>query len=116
MTDDPEVIDMLNAIIDRVRKLGWLEFTNQEEDALRLKLIIAEYLEKLINELPLASTGATMAVAAMPTSNPLYEELVRVRAKIEKLIELERIPEEVPPPTPTISRLPVTDRLIVYSA
>jgi len=116
MTDDPEVIDMLNAIINRVRKLGWLEFTNQEEDALRLKLIIAEYLEKLINELPLASTGATMAVAAMPTSNPLYEELVRVRAKIEKLIELERIPEEVPPPTPTISRLPETERLIVYSA
>jgi len=117
MTNDAEVINMLEAIIDRVRKLGWLEFTNQEVDALRLKLVIAEHLEKLINELPLASAGATTAVAAMPASNPLYDELVRVRAKIEKLIEMERgVLEPVPPPPPTISRLPEADRLLVYSA
>jgi hypothetical protein len=85
MTTDSEVIDAIDAIIDMVRKLGWLEFTNQEDDALRLKYIIAEQLEKLINELPLASTGMTTALAAMPESNPLYAELVRVRAKIDRL-------------------------------
>ena len=117
MTTDSGVIDGIDAIIDLVRKLGWLEFTNQENDALRLKYIIAEQLEKLINELPLASTGMTTAVAAMPESNPLYAELVRVRAKIDRLIALETPPLEItPPPPPTISRVPETERLIVYSA
>jgi hypothetical protein len=117
MTTDSGVIDKIDGIIDTVRKLGWLEFTNQEDDALRLKYIIAEQLEQLINELPLASAGMTTALAAVPESNPLYEELVRVRAKIDRLIALETPPAEItPPPPPTISRVPETERLIVYSA
>jgi hypothetical protein len=116
MTTDGEVIAGIDGIIDSVRKLGWLEFTGQDEDALRLKNIIAEQLEQLINELPLASAGMTTALAAMPESNPLYEELVKVRAKIDRLIALETVPEAVPPPIPTISRVPETERLIVYSA
>jgi len=117
MTTDQGVIDEIDGIMDAVRKLEWLEFTNQEEDALRLKYIIAEQLEKLINELPLATAGMTTAVAAVPASNPLYEELVKVRAKIERLIELETPSLEITPvPPPTISRVPETERLIVYSA
>lgn len=117
MTTDQGVIDEIDGIMDAVRKLEWLEFTNQEEDALRLKYIIAEQLEKLINELPLATAGVTTAVAAVPASNPLYEELVKVRAKIERLIELETPSLEITPvPPPTISRVPETERLIVYSA
>jgi hypothetical protein len=41
-------------------------------------------------------------VATIPESDPLYEELVRVRAKIDQLIELETLPLEVTlvsPPT-----------------
>lgn len=117
MTTDSEIIEGIDGIIDMVRKLGWLEFTNQGDDALRLKYIIAEQLEKLINELPLASAGVTTAAAAIPESNPLYEELVRVRAKIDRLIELETPSLEITPvPPPTISRVPTTERLIVYSA
>jgi hypothetical protein len=116
MTTDEGVTGKLNGIIDSVRKLGWLEFTNQEQYALRLKYSIAETLEGLINELPLVTAGATTALAAMPESNPLYEELVRVRAKIERLIALETPLEAVPPEPPTISRVPETERLIVYSA
>jgi len=56
-------------------------------------------------------------VAAMPEANPLYEELVEVYGKIERLIALETPPAEItPPPPPTISRVPETERLIVYSA
>jgi hypothetical protein len=117
MTTDEGVIDEIDSIIDAVRKLAWLEFTNQGDDALRLKNIIAEQLEKLINELPLATAGMTTAVAAVPESNPVYEELVRVRAKIDRLIELETPSLEITPvPPPTISRVPETERLIVYSA
>ena len=115
-TTDEGVVKQIDGIIDTVRKLGWLEFTNQEQTALRLKYALAENLENLINELPLASTGMTTALAAASESNPLYEELVEVRAKIERLIALETIPEAVPPPPPTISRVPETERLIVYSA
>jgi len=117
MTTDQGVIDEIYAIIDMVRKLGWLDFTNQEDGALNLKRAIAERLEKLINDLPLATAGMTTAVAAVPASNPLYEELVRVRAKIDRLIELETPSLEITPvPPPTISRVPETERLIVYSA
>jgi hypothetical protein len=115
-TTDEAVIKQIDGIIDTVRKLGWLEFTNQEQNALRLKYTLAGNLENLINELPLASTGMTTAVAAIPESNPLYEEIVRVRAKIERLIALETGPEAVPPPPPTIRQVPETERLIVYSA
>jgi hypothetical protein len=116
LTTDEGIIKQIDGIIDTVRKLGWLKFTNQEENALRLKYAIAENLENLINELPLASTGMTTALAATPESNPLYDEVVKVRAKIERLIALETIPEAVPPPPPTISQVPETERLIVYSA
>ncbi len=117
MTTDQGVIDEIDGIMDAVRKLEWLEFTNQEEGALSLKRAIAERLEKLINDLPLATAGMTTAVAAVPASNPLYEELVRVRAKIDRLIELETPSLEITPvPPPTISRVPETERLIVYSA
>jgi hypothetical protein len=115
MTTDSGVIDEIDGIIDAVRKLNWLEYTNQGDEALRFKRAIAERLEKLINDLPLASPGMTTAAAV--ESNPLYEELVRVRAKIDRLISLETPPLEVTPLTPpTISRVPETERLIVYSA
>ena len=114
-TDDPEIIEYLDAIINRVRNLQWVELSASAKDALAAKHSIAKLIEQLINELPLASAGATTAAAA-PVGNPLYEELVKIRAKIEKLIELETPPEEVPPPPPEISRLPETERLIMYSA
>ena len=116
LTDDASIQEQIDDFINRVKKLGWLEFTGQEEDALKLKYIIAEQLERLINELPLATAGMTTATAAAPVSNPLYEELVRIRAKIERLIYLETVPEELPPPPPTLSRPPDMERLIVYSA
>jgi hypothetical protein len=116
MTTDEGVIGQINGIIDMVRKLEWLEFTDQEDTALRLKKIIAENLEQLINELPLTVAGATTALAAATEANPLHEELVRVRAKIERLIALETPLEAVPPEIPTLSRVPETERLIVYSA
>ena len=116
MTSDSGVLGEIGAIVDMVRKIDWLEFTNQAEDALSLKYAIAERLETLINELPLASPGTATTLAALPAANPLYEELVRVRAKIDKLIAMETLPEAVPPPPPTLSRTPETERLIIYSA
>lgn len=116
LTDDASIQEQIDDFINRVKQLGWLEFTGQEEDALRLKYIIAKQLERLINELPLAAPGMTTATAAAPVANPLYEELFRVRAKIERLIDLETVPGEIPPPPPTISRPPDMERLIVYSA
>ncbi len=116
MSDDDSIHSQIDNIIDMVRKLKWLELTNQTEDALRLKYIIAESLERLINELPLASTGMTTSLAAMPESNPVYEELVRVRAKIERLIVMETPSAEITPLQPAIPELQRTERYIVYSA
>ncbi len=112
----PEIIDFLDAIINRVRNLEWVEFSASAADALEAKYAIAKLIEELINELPTASAGATTAVAAVPSANPLYEELVRIRAKIERLIILETPPEELPRPIPEIARPPDMERLIVYSA
>ena len=115
-TNDPEIVDFLDAIINRVRNLEWVEFSASAADALEAKYAIAKLIEELINDLPIASAGATTAVAAVPSANPLYEELVRIRAKIEKLIVLETPPEAVPPPPPEIAQPPDMERLIVYSA
>ncbi|MBE9478316.1 MAG: hypothetical protein IMY81_03615 [Chloroflexi bacterium] len=115
-TNAPEIIDFLDAIINRVRNLEWVEFSASAADALEAKYAIAKLIEELINELPIASAGATTAVAAVPSANPLYEELVRIRAKIERLIILETPPEELPRPIPEIARPPDMERLIVYSA
>jgi len=115
-TNDPGIIDFLDAITNRVRNLEWVEFSASAADALEAKYAIAKLIEELINELPIASAGATTAVAAAPSANPLYEELVRIRAKIERLIILETPPEELPRPIPEIARPPDMERLIVYSA
>jgi len=115
-TNDAEILDFLDAIINRVRNLEWVEVSASAEDALEAKYAIAKLIEELINELPVASAGATAAVAAAPSENPLYEELVRIRAKIEKLIAMETPPEAVPPRPPEIERPPNMERQIVYSA
>ncbi|MDD5509559.1 MAG: Ig-like domain-containing protein [Dehalococcoidales bacterium] len=115
-TDDQEILDFLDAIINRVRNLEWVEFSGSAEDALETKYTIAKLIEELINELPIASAGTTAATAAAPSDNPLYEELVRIRAKIEKLIAMETPPEAVPPRPPEIERPPHMERQLVYSA
>jgi hypothetical protein len=115
-TDDPGILEFLDKIINRVRNLEWVEFSSSAEDALEAKYAIAKLIEELINELPIASAGATTAVAAVPSANPLYEELVRIRAKIERLIIIETPPEDLPTPIPEIARPPDMERLIVYSA
>jgi hypothetical protein len=115
-TNDPEIVKFLDAIINRVRNLEWVEFSSSVEDALEAKYAIAKLIEELINELPIASAGAAAATAATPSDNPLYEELVKIRAKIERLIILETPPEAVPPPPPEIERPPDMERLIEYSA
>ena len=96
-TNDPEIIQYLDAIINRVRNLEWVEFSASPEEALAAKHNIAKLIEDLINELPLASAGAATAVAAAPVGNALYAELVEIRGKIEKLIILETPLEAVPP-------------------
>jgi hypothetical protein len=115
-TGDTEIIEFLDAIINRVRNLEWVEFSASPEDALEAKYAIAKLLEELINELPIASAETTATVAAAPSANPLYEELVKLRAKIERLIVIETPPESVPTPPPEIERPPNMDRQIVYSA
>jgi len=115
-TDDEEILKYLDAIINRVRNLEWVELSGSAADALATKHAIAKLIEGLINELPLASAGATSAAAAAPAGNPLYEELMRIRAKIERLIILETPPEELPQLIPGIERPPDMERLIVYSA
>jgi len=115
LASDSGVREQVKAIRSMVRKLRWVELTGSPESALRHKYVIAEQLEKLIYELPLASTAAA-TFAAAPAADPLYEELVRVRAKIDRLIILETPPEAVPPPPPEIERPPEMERLVVYSA
>ena len=113
-TNNEGILDQIDAIIKGVKHLGWLELTGDEEGALKLKRELAGQLESLINELPAATTNVTPTAA--PASNSLYDELLKIRGKIERLIDSETVPEELPPPPPTISRLPETERLIVYSA
>ena len=57
-TDDPGILEFLDAIINRVRNLEWVEFSASAEDALEAKYAIAKLIEELINELPIASAGA----------------------------------------------------------
>ncbi len=114
LASDSDVKEQIEAIKSMVRKLKWVELTGSPESALRHKYVIAEQLEKLIYELPVSTAAATFAVAS--AADPLYEELVRIRAKIDRLIVLETPPEEVPPPPPEIERPPEMERLVVYSA
>jgi hypothetical protein len=136
--DEETIIDDIFKELDRARKLtsdkdiqnqigiikGWVKQVQafnregKKKEALDVKRAIAARLESLINQLPLATPGATTAVAAIPTTNPLYDELVRIRGKIGMLIDLEEreIPTEKPPPPPEIQHPPEMEKLIVYSA
>ncbi len=116
-SDDNAVLDRLDEIRDMVKKLGELIRAGEEEKALRYKYAIAERLEALINYLPLAPTNLTTAALAVGTANPLYDELVRIRAKIEKLISMERTAElqPLPPADLDIARLPEPEKMLVYS-
>ncbi len=114
LASDSGVREQVKAIRSMVRKLRWVELTGSPESALRHKYAIAEQLEKLIYELPVSTAATTFAAAS--AADPLYEELVRIRAKIDRLIVLETPPEAVPPPPPEIERPPEMERLVVYSA
>jgi len=118
LTNDKNIINQIGVIKDWVKKMQGLAERGDTKAALEIKYTIAKRLEWLINQLPLATPGTTAAVAAVPAQNPLYDELVRIRAKIDRLIELEEreIPTEKPPPPPEIQRPPEMEKLIVYSA
>ncbi len=126
LTDDKEIRGQIDDVRSMVIAAWKYEKAGDSELALAMKYRIAKHLEQLINQLPAASPGMTTAAAAIPEENPLYEELVRVRAKIDVLIdmELERVPEGVTPLIPEIQRVtepeikrpPEMERLIVYSA
>lgn len=118
MANDPDIRKHIDVLKDWVKKLRDLIRRGDKKAALDTKLLIAERLEWLINQLPVTSSMPT-TLAAAPTgasTNPLYDELVRIRVKIDKLIALERMPGTVPPPPPEIERPPEMERLIVYSA
>jgi hypothetical protein len=116
-TKDKDIINQIGIIKDWVKKVQALEEQGDTKSALEVKKLIAERLEGLINQLPMVTPTVTAATAA-PSANPLYDELVRIRAKIDKLIEFEEreIPTEKPPPPPEIERPPEMEKLIVYSA
>ena len=118
LTTDKDTINQIGIIRDWVKKIPALSEGGDTKAALEIKYTIAKRLEWLINRLPLATPGATAAVAAMPAQNPLYDELVRIRAKIDKLIELEEreIPTITPYEPPEIQRPPEMEKLIIYSA
>jgi hypothetical protein len=118
LTNDKDIQNQIGIIRDWVKKMQGLAERGDTKAALEFKYTIASRLELLINQLPLTTPGTTAAVAAIPTQNPLYDELVRIRAKIQKLIDLEEreIPTEKPPPPPEIQRPPEMEKLIVYSA
>jgi hypothetical protein len=118
-SQDSDVPDRLDEIEDMVKELQKLMEAGEAERALKYKYVIAEKLEDLINYIPLAPTNVTTAAAATGAANPLYDELVRIRAKIEKLIAIEEKTVEitpVTPPPPDIQRPPEAEKLIVYSA
>ena len=112
---EEEVKEQIERIKSMVVKLQWVELTSSLESALNYKRAIAEQLERLIYELPVSSPDVA-TFAAAPASNPLYEELVRIRAKIDRLIEMETPPEDMPPPPPEIERPPKVEKMVVYSA
>ncbi len=125
-TDDKKIRGQIDDVRNMVIAAWKYEKAGDSELALAMKYRIAKHLEQLINELPAASPGMTTAAAAIPQENPLYEELLEVRGKIDVLIdmELERVPEGVTPIIPEIQRVtepeikrpPEMERLIVYSA
>ncbi len=120
LTNDRDIQDQIGVIKEWVKKVKTLADRGETEAALEIKYTIAKRLEWLINQLPTVTPGTTSAVAATAAPNPLYDELVRIRAKIDKLIELEE--REVPTITlrpyepPEIQRPPEMEKLIVYSA
>jgi len=118
LTNDKDIQNQMGVIKEWVKKVQTLAERGETKAALEIKYTIAKRLEWLINQLPTATPGTTTAIAAMPASNPLYDELVRIRAKIDKLIDIEEreIPTEKPPPPPEIQRPPEMEKLIVYSA
>ena len=120
LTNDKDIQSQIGVIRQWVKKVQTLADRGETEAALEIKYTIAKRLEWLINQLPTVTPGATSAVAATAAANPLYDELVRIRAKIDKLIEMEE--REIPTITvrpyepPEIQRPPEMERLIVYSA
>ena len=118
LTNDKDIQNQMGVIKEWVKKVQTLAERGETKAALEIKYTIARRLEWLINQLPTTTPGATTAVANIPTANPLYDELVRIRAKIDKLIDIEEreIPTEKPPPPPEIQRPPEMEKLIVYSA
>jgi len=96
LTDDRDIKKQIAGIKKGVEAVEGLRKDGDNEGALNLKYAIAERLEVLINRLPLASPGMTTLAAAAPTANPLYEELVNIRFKIDRLIEIEEreVPQE----------------------
>lgn len=118
LTNDKDIQNQIGVIKEWVKKVQALAERGETKAALEIKYTIAKRLEWLINQLPTTTPGATTAVANIPTANPLYDELVRIRAKIDKLIDIEEreIPTEKPPPPPEIQRPPEMEKLIVYSA
>ncbi len=118
LTNDKDIQSQIAVIRGWVKKVQTLAASGETEAALEIKYTIAKRLEWLINQLPTVTPGTTSAAAATATTNPLYDELVRIRAKIDKLIELEEreIPTLRPYEPPEIQRPPEMERLIVYSA
>jgi len=114
MTNDPDIRKHIDVLKDWIKKLREMIRRGDKKAALDTKYLIAERLEWLINQLPVVTAPTTLA-AATPSPNPLYDELVRIRMKLDKLIALERMPEAVPPPPPEIQRPPETERFGVYS-
>jgi hypothetical protein len=125
MTNDKDIRKHIDVLKDWVKKLRDMIKRGDTQAALDIKLVIAERLEWLINQLPVSTAPpATFAAGptAPPSPNPLYDELVRIRIKIDKLIELERAELGIRPlPTlepiiPTVEQVPEARKLIVYSA
>jgi hypothetical protein len=118
LTNDKDIQSQIGVIREWVRKVQTLADRGDTQAAIEIKYTIAKRLEWLINQLPTVTPGTTTAVAATTSANPLYDELVRIRAKIDRLIELEgrEIPTITPWEPPEIQRPPEMEKLIVYSA
>ena len=118
LTSDKDIQSQIGVIKEWVKKVKTLVDRGETQAAIEIKYTIAKRLEWLINQIPTVTPGATSAAAATATTNPLYDELVRIRAKIDKLIEMEEreLPTLRPYEPPEIQRPPDMEKLIVYSA
>jgi hypothetical protein len=118
LTNDKDIQSQIGVIKEWVKKVQTLADRGETQAAIEIKYTIAKRLEWLINQLPTVTPSTTTAVAATAEANPLYDELVRIRAKIDKLIALEEreMPTITPWEPPEIQRPPEMDKLIVYSA